>query len=263
MAEQEKNNFLLPNRLDAVVAKLSDKQAGVLFKCILAYANKRAIDTFEDGMVSVVFEMARQEIDYNTEKYANRCYQNALNGKLGGAPKGNCNAKKQPNACLNNRTVKKTTENKQKQPKTSKTTLYDNDVDVDVDNDIKQQLLTADLAAGKALSKPKKLNDLQKFSNAVIENFEQNVQTPEQKRIWFRRNCRCLTDILNYCGKNIPLALGTIEACAARLQKANLSGGYEAVCRNLPEYMGQAQKDEMEVKYASYAETRETAGNPA
>lgn len=120
---------------------------------------------------------------------------------------------------------------------------------------------TADLAAGKALLKPKKLNDLQKFSNAVIENFEQNVQTPDQKRIWFRRNCRCLTDILNYCGKNIPLALGTIEACAARLQKANLSGGYEAVCRNLPEYMGQAQKEEMEVKYASYAETTRATSN--
>lgn len=250
MAEQEKNNFLLPNRLDAVVAKLSDKQAGVLFKGILAYANKRTMDQFEDGMVSVVFEMARQEIDYNTEKYANRCQQNALNGKLGGAPKGNSNAKKQPkqpNGCLNNRKQAKTTENKRNNPN-------DNDVDVDNDNDndIKQQLLTADLAAGHALSKPKKLNDLQKFSNAVIENFEQNVQTPEQKRIWFKRNCRCLADILSFCGKNIPLALGAIEACVVRLQKANLSGGYEAVCRNLPEYMTQAQKDKLEVKYASY-----------
>lgn len=99
---------------------------------------------------------------------------------------------------------------------------------------------------------PKKLNDLQKFSNAVIENFESNVQTPEQKRIWFKRNCRCLTDILTFCNKNIPLALGAIEACVVRLQKANLSGGYEAVCRNLPEYMAQAQKDNLEANYASY-----------
>ena len=134
-----------------------------------------------------------------------------------------------------------------------------NHIKTETETDINKLLTnTAQKSADCKQEKSKKLNDLQKFSNAVIENFEQNVQTPEQKRIWFRRNCRCLTDILNYCGKNIPLALGTIEACAARLQKANLSGGYEAVCRNLPEYMGQAQKDEMEVKYASYAETTGT-----
>lgn len=114
------------------------------------------------------------------------------------------------------------------------------------------KLLTAPKVAERAPSLPKKLNDLQKFSNAVIENFETNVQTPEQKRIWFKRNCRCLTDILTFCGKNIPLALGAIEACVVRLQKANLSGGYEAVCRNLPEYMAQAQKDNLEANYASY-----------
>lgn len=114
------------------------------------------------------------------------------------------------------------------------------------------KLLTAPKVAERVPSLPKKLNELQKFSNAVIENFETNVQTPEQKRIWFKRNCRCLTDILTFCGKNIPLALGAIEACVLRLQKANLSGGYEAVCRNLPEYMAQAQKDNLEANYASY-----------
>ena len=256
MAEQEKNNFLLPNRLDAVVAKLSDKQAGVLFKGILAYANKRTISEFEDGMVAVVFEMARQEIDYNTKQYVKTCIRNAQNGKFGGAPKGNQNAKKQPTACFNNqnnRPVEKTTQNNPKQPKTSETSQDDVDVDMSCyDMNNKQQRLTAPKVAERVPSLPKKLNDLQKFSNAVIENFETNVQTPEQKRIWFKRNCRCLTDILTFCGKNIPLALGAIEACVLRLQKANLSGGYEAVCRNLPEYMAQAQKDNLEANYASY-----------
>ncbi len=106
---------------------------------------------------------------------------------------------------------------------------------------------------GEKPTKPKReLNALQQFSNAVLENFEPHVQTPEQKRIWFKRNCRCLTDILTFCGENIPLALGAIETCVLRLQKANLSGGYEAVCRNLPEYMAQAQKDNLEANYASY-----------
>lgn len=101
--------------------------------------------------------------------------------------------------------------------------------------------------------KPKRaLNDLQRFSNAVIVNFEDNVITNEQKRIWFKRNCRCLTDILNFCGKDIPLALGTVEACSTFLEKSHLTGGYEAVCRNLPEYMGQAKKLNLEKKYENY-----------
>jgi len=84
---------------------------------------------------------------------------------------------------------------------------------------------------------------LQQFSNAVLENFESAVQTPEQKGIWFKRSCRCLRDILNFCNKDIPLALQTIDVCIRRLEKAGLTGGYEAVCRNLPEYMVQAQRE--------------------
>ena len=138
MAEKEKNNFLLPNRLDAVVARLSDKQAGVLFKGILGYANKGIVSDFEDGMVAVVFEMAKQEIDYNAAQYAKTCIINAQNGKLGGAPKGNQNAKKQPTACLNNRnnrTVEKTTENNRKQPKSTENNPNDMSC-YDVDNDV-------------------------------------------------------------------------------------------------------------------------------
>lgn len=248
MAEQEKNNFLLPNRLDAVVAKLSDKQAGVLFKCILGYANKRTIGEFEDGMVSVVFEMARQEIDYNTEQYVKTCMRNAQNGKLGGAPKGNQNAKKQPTACLNNpnnRAVEKTTQNNPKQPKTSETSQDDVDVDMSCyDMNNKQQRLTAAPKSADTPNKPKRaLNDLQKFSNAVIENFEPDVKTDTERAIWYKRNCRCLSDILNFCGKNIPLAIGTIDACCERMGRAKIEGfGYEAVCRNLPFYREEAKK---------------------
>ena len=231
-----KSSFVLQTRFKAVVAKLSDKQAGVLLKSILDYADSGTVANFDDGMVAVVFEMVRQDIDYNSAKYADVCARNAENGKLGGAPKGNQNAKKQPKqptACFNN----------PKQPKTTENKHNDNDNDVDNDNDIKN-ILTAPKVAGKvSLSKPKRpLNGLQEFSNKVIEQFEQEVKTPEQKRIWFKRNCRNLTDILKYCGGDQVLALGCIAACASRLEKAGLSGGYEAVCRNLPDYFAQAKK---------------------
>ena len=41
-----KNSFILQARLSTVVAKLSDKQAGVLFKGILNYAANGAVATF-------------------------------------------------------------------------------------------------------------------------------------------------------------------------------------------------------------------------
>lgn len=100
--------------------------------------------------------------------------------------------------------------------------------------------LTAAPAAGQERPKPK-LNKLQEFSNAVIAEFEE-LETKEQIAVWFKRNCRCLTDILKFCGGDIPLALEAVRVCVERLEKAGLSGGYEAVCRNLPEYYHEAKK---------------------
>lgn len=237
-----KNSFVIRAGYYDIVKDMSDKQAGLLLKAIFNYVTDNKIPELTDVEVKMAFRFVKQDLDYDEQRYQARIEHNRKIAKLGGAPKGNKNAQKQPNGLKNN----------PKEITGYKTTLNDNDVDVDNDNDIKKQLLTAPKVAERVQSLPKKLNDLQKFSNAVIENFETNVQTTEQKRIWFKRNCRCLTDILNFCGKNIPLALGAIEACVVRLQKANLSGGYEAVCRNLPEYMAQAQKDNLEANYASY-----------
>lgn len=112
----------------------------------------------------------------------------------------------------------------------------------ETETDIKNILTSTAPKVADSKTKPKReLNDLQKFSNAVLERFEDPMDDV-QRGIWFRRNCRCLTDILNFCGKSIPLGLETISVCIDRLQKAGLSGGYEAVCRNLPEYMAQAKK---------------------
>ena len=98
-------------------------------------------------------------------------------------------------------------------------------------------------------SKTKQLTQLQLFANEVLKNFEPDVKTKDQRSIWYKRNCRCLTDILKFCERNIPLAIKTIDVCLERMQKAGYSCGYEAVCRNLPEYMSVA-KEKMGVSYA-------------
>ena len=84
-------------------------------------------------------------------------------------------------------------------------------------------------------------NALEKFGDQVILHFEKDLSTDEQKRIWFKRNARNLSDIFNFCGKDVALALATIKACQDRLEEAHLKGGYEAVCRNLPLYYQTAQ----------------------
>lgn len=89
-----KNSFVLQTRLHAVVAKLSDKQAGALFKSILDYAANGSVATFEDSAVSIAFEFVRQDIDYTATKYEEICKRNAENGKLGGRPKKQVLSKK-------------------------------------------------------------------------------------------------------------------------------------------------------------------------
>ena len=86
------------------------------------------------------------------------------------------------------------------------------------------------------------------FANEVIKHYEASVQTEEQKAIWFHKNRRQLRDIFEFCGKDTTLALRTILKCIERLKESGLSGGYAAVCRNLPDYYTQA-KQELEEEY--------------
>jgi len=225
-----KNSFVLQTRLSAVIAKLSDKQAGLLFKSIMNYAASGTVANFEDNAVSILFEIVKQDIDYAAQKYAETCQKRAESGRLGGRPKDQKAKKANESKCF----FEKANESKQKHI----------DIDVDIDNDVdKLQLLTAADAAEQAekSSKPRKLNNLQQFSNRVIEEFE-DLKTDGQKEVWFRRNCRCLSDILKFCGGDIDVALECISVCVKRLEKAGLTGGYEAVCRNLPLYYDEALK---------------------
>ena len=57
----QKNSFVLQTRLSAVVSKLSDKQAGILFKGILNYAANGISANFEDSAVSIAFEFVKQD----------------------------------------------------------------------------------------------------------------------------------------------------------------------------------------------------------
>lgn len=226
-----KNSFVLRNENLDIIMDLSDKQAGILFKAVYLYAtNGEIFDGLTDESVKMAFRFIKKDIDYDAKKYAETCARRAEAGRIGGiANQANASKSKQIKQMLAN---------------ASKSKHIDSDSDVVSDSD-NNKLLTAPKSAGCVQPKPRQLTDLQKFAKAVADRFEDPMDRT-QLGIWYRRNCRCLTDILNFCGKNIPLGLETISVCVKRLEKAGLSGGYEAVARNLPEYLAQAKK-QMEV----------------
>ena len=93
--------------------------------------------------------------------------------------------------------------------------------------------------------KTKKLNNLQEFSNMVLERFE-HIENDVQKGIWFKRNSRCLSDILNYALGDKELACEMIGCTCDYLKENKLTGGYEAVCRQLPRWYEEALKQRRE-----------------
>ena len=104
-----KDNFLLKKSQQEVFETLTDEEAGKLIKGIFKYM--RTGDSELTGMMKAIFIPIKNDIDKNEESYQKRCEINKQNGSLGGAPKGNQNAKK-------NKTTEnnpKTTENKEKQ----------------------------------------------------------------------------------------------------------------------------------------------------
>lgn len=231
----EKNSFVLRNEYLDIFEDLSDKQAGSLIKTVYRYAvNGEEPEGLNDEAVKMAFRFIKKDIDYDTAKYAELCAKRSEAGKSGGRPN-----EKQKKQML----FEEAKGFSEKQKKHSDS-VSDSVVVSDSDN----KLLTAGQA--EKPSKPRKLNNLQEFSNRVIAEFE-DLQTQDQISVWFKRNCRNLSDILKFCGGDIDIALECIAVCVERLEKAGLKGGYEAVCRNLPDYYREAcQRVKARVKNA-------------
>ena len=112
-----KNSFIIYHDYFEILSDLSDEDLGKLFRALFNYEIERQEPDF-NGSLGIAFKFIKKDLDRNLIKYKNICERNTNNGKKGGAPKGNQNAKKKD----------ETTQNNPKQPKT---TLYDNDNDND------------------------------------------------------------------------------------------------------------------------------------
>ena len=71
--------FYLHNSNRSLVNRLSDEQAGKLFKLIFLYANDMDLPQIEDNGIKAMFEMLRTLIDRENEKWEERCRKNREN----------------------------------------------------------------------------------------------------------------------------------------------------------------------------------------
>lgn len=126
------DSFILYTSYYALIEGLTDEQLGKLTRAIFLYARDGEIINLEP-VVRMAFGFIVDDMKRNKAKYEEKVERWRANGRKGGAPKGNQNArKKQPVGCENNQEVKKTTQNNQE---VKKTTLYDNVYDNEYDND--------------------------------------------------------------------------------------------------------------------------------
>ena len=122
-----KENFLLKTSQISVFNELSDEDAGKLIKGIFEYVQSKEVTL--NGYLKVIFIPIKEEIDKNQERYEKQCEINKENGKKGGAPKGNQNAKK-AKTTENNRTVEKTTENNMTHHNHNHNQLINNNINI-------------------------------------------------------------------------------------------------------------------------------------
>lgn len=83
---KDKKSFLLYCDLIHTVEKLSNEDAGEMFKHILRYVNDLNPET-DNQLIDVLFEQIKQQLKRDLKKYENICERNKQNGKKGGRPK--------------------------------------------------------------------------------------------------------------------------------------------------------------------------------
>jgi hypothetical protein len=106
-------------------ANLSDADSWKLMRGVIEYDKTGEVPQFENSVLYGIFAVIKLDLDQNKENYNKAVEANSNNGKKGGAPKGNQNARKNKQTTENNRPLvfpEKTTENK-----------HDNEYDLDLE----------------------------------------------------------------------------------------------------------------------------------
>jgi hypothetical protein len=160
-----KQTFVLKNNWIGIFNRLSDKQAGMLIKMLFEHnVNGGELAGMNDEVVNAYFNMMILDCKIFNENYDKRSITSSNNGSLGGAPKGNQNAKKQPKNNLNNL-------NNLNNPN-------DNDNDNDNDCDSEEDSLKPTVGLGE--ESPKKKPPPEKPLAERVTDFKDEIRANKQ-----------------------------------------------------------------------------------
>jgi hypothetical protein len=81
--------IVLLNEYEEIFNNLSDKQAGILIKAIYKYQIHEVIAGLPDRELKLAFNVIKKSLDYNNQKYQEKCLKNKECGKMGGRPPKN------------------------------------------------------------------------------------------------------------------------------------------------------------------------------
>lgn len=90
----DKKSFVMYESWGTAIEKMSNEQAGELIKAIYAY-QKDPDAVPEDPALAFVFELIKQQLDADSQRYKEACAARSEAGKKGGRPKANASDKKQ------------------------------------------------------------------------------------------------------------------------------------------------------------------------
>ncbi len=90
----DKKSFVMYESWGAAIEKMSNEQAGELIKAIYTY-QKDPDAVPEDPALAFVFELIKQQLDADSQRYKEACAARSEAGKKGGRPKTNASDKKQ------------------------------------------------------------------------------------------------------------------------------------------------------------------------
>lgn len=112
----DKKSFVMYESWGAAIEKMSNEQAGELIKAIYAY-QKDPDAVPEDPALAFVFELIKQQLDADSQRYKEACAARSEAGKKGGRPKANASEESKKSKCFSEKAKKADNDNE-----------YDNDL---------------------------------------------------------------------------------------------------------------------------------------
>lgn len=184
-----RNSFIFYSSYYDAISELPEEEQGLIYKAIIDYAMAKKEPKDLTPACRMCFKLIKPTIDAALSRYD----ASVENGKKGGAPKGNCNAQKQPRNNL---------ETTQEQPRNNLDIDMDIDLDMDMDLDIdknknfkKESKNARDISAyvgasvracDENLSKPKKLESYEQ----IMDDFCVNHDGLREALFEFIRHCQ-------------------------------------------------------------------------